>query len=160
MKTAEEILNNNDSFVKYYDAMKSEVLSMMEEYANQFKQTQPVSTEVEEGSDNMCFHECPDCNNRCNCNNQPCSCCPTPSVKEEVKTTDFEREAEELYPFKDRFHRNPLQEIRAAHIKASQLHCTDGLGELIEFIEKNQYAIFPIEKILKKAKEIKALLNK
>jgi len=21
------------------------------------------------------FHECPNCNNRCNCNNQPCLCC-------------------------------------------------------------------------------------
>lgn len=26
-------------------------------------------------SDDMCFHECPDCNCRCNCSNQPCSCC-------------------------------------------------------------------------------------
>jgi len=26
-------------------------------------------------SDDMCFHECPYCNCRCNCSNQPCSCC-------------------------------------------------------------------------------------
>lgn len=26
-------------------------------------------------SDDMCFHECPECNCRCNCSNQPCSCC-------------------------------------------------------------------------------------
>lgn len=25
--------------------------------------------------DDMCFHECPNCNCRCNCLNQPCSCC-------------------------------------------------------------------------------------
>jgi hypothetical protein len=25
--------------------------------------------------DDKCFHECPDCNSRCNCSNQPCSCC-------------------------------------------------------------------------------------
>ena len=26
-------------------------------------------------SDDMCFHECPNCNSRCNCSSQPCSCC-------------------------------------------------------------------------------------
>lgn len=26
-------------------------------------------------SDDMCFHECPYCSFRCNCSDQPCSCC-------------------------------------------------------------------------------------
>jgi len=28
-----------------------------------------------ENSDDMCFHECPNCNDRCYCSAQPCSCC-------------------------------------------------------------------------------------
>jgi hypothetical protein len=27
--------------------------------------------------DLMLFHECPDCNSRCNCSDHPCSCCDT-----------------------------------------------------------------------------------
>lgn len=36
------------------------------------------------GSDNdadMCYHECPSCNNRCNCTDTPCSCCKCNSCK-------------------------------------------------------------------------------
>jgi hypothetical protein len=28
-----------------------------------------------DNSDVGCFHECPECNCRCNCSDQPCSCC-------------------------------------------------------------------------------------
>ena len=30
---------------------------------------------MKDNSDDMCFHECPKCNCRCNCSTQPCSCC-------------------------------------------------------------------------------------
>jgi len=32
--------------------------------------------ELKDDSD-MLFHECPNCNNRCNCVSHPCSCCET-----------------------------------------------------------------------------------
>jgi len=31
-----------------------------------------------DGYDEKCYHECPNCNSRCNCNSQPCSCCSAP----------------------------------------------------------------------------------
>lgn len=34
----------------------------------------PARTE-QENHDTNCFHECPYCNSRCNCNSHPCSCC-------------------------------------------------------------------------------------
>ena len=34
-----------------------------------------VVAEFEDNSDDMCYHECPSCGSRCNCNDQPCSCC-------------------------------------------------------------------------------------
>lgn len=34
-------------------------------------------------ADSNCFHECPNCNSRCNCSDQPCSCC-----KEQPRLTD------------------------------------------------------------------------
>lgn len=38
--------------------------------------TEIAALEAEErGADNKCYHECPACNNRCNCSDQPCSCC-------------------------------------------------------------------------------------
>jgi len=31
--------------------------------------------ELLDNSDDMCYHECPNCGYRCNCSDQPCSCC-------------------------------------------------------------------------------------
>jgi hypothetical protein len=34
-----------------------------------------VMLSLQQDDSDMLFHECPNCNWRCNCNNQPCSCC-------------------------------------------------------------------------------------
>ena len=42
------------------------------------KVSEAIDTVVEafeDNSDDMCYHECPSCGSRCNCNDQPCSCC-------------------------------------------------------------------------------------
>lgn len=56
---------------------------------------------------------------------------------------------------------------RATHIKASQLHCTDGLDLLIEWMEWESHRRWnesnelpDFTEILTKAKEIKSSLNK
>ena len=50
-KTAEEIINSNESFVKYYESMKTELIKMMHEYAYQF--TSPLSDEISEFAKSM-----------------------------------------------------------------------------------------------------------
>lgn len=35
-----------------------------------------------EDDSKMLFHECPNCNGRCNCSQQPCSCCRNPFGKD------------------------------------------------------------------------------
>lgn len=56
-----------------------------------------------ENSDDMCFHECPNCNDRCYCSAQPCSCCTQdePDYKamyeEAVKERDYYRTVYERY---------------------------------------------------------------
>lgn len=35
----------------------------------------PVIPSLQQDDSDMLFHECPNCNWRCNCNDQPCSCC-------------------------------------------------------------------------------------
>lgn len=44
-----------------------------------------------DNSDAGCFHECPECNNRCNCSDQPCSCC------NEVEPDNYIEISPELY---------------------------------------------------------------
>ncbi len=34
-----------------------------------------VTPSLQQDDSDMLFHECPNCNWRCNCNDQPCSCC-------------------------------------------------------------------------------------
>lgn len=34
-----------------------------------------VMPSLQQDDSDMLFHECPNCNWRCNCNDQPCSCC-------------------------------------------------------------------------------------
>lgn len=37
--------------------------------------------QINNGYDQNCFHECPQCNSRCNCSYQPCSCCKEQGYK-------------------------------------------------------------------------------
>ena len=34
-----------------------------------------VMPSLQQDDSDMLFHECPNCNCRCNCTDQPCSCC-------------------------------------------------------------------------------------
>jgi hypothetical protein len=62
-----------------------EVLEQHKSTAEKFKMTvgtdkisEAIDTVVEafeDNSDDMCYHECHSCGSRCNCNDQPCSCC-------------------------------------------------------------------------------------
>ena len=36
---------------------------------------QPVIPSLQQDDSDLLFHECPNCNCRCNCTDQPCSCC-------------------------------------------------------------------------------------
>ena len=44
--------------------------------------------------DDMCHHECPSCNIRCNCSTQPCSCCnePQPTWEDVRKVIEIARD--------------------------------------------------------------------
>lgn len=42
-----------------------------------------------DNSDEMCFHECPNCNSRCNCDDQPCSCCEVEENKEPISEDEL-----------------------------------------------------------------------
>ena len=90
-----------------------------------------------------------------------------------TEETDYQVEALKLYPekFENYTTGTPFGQwgmcdsnyyLRQAHIKASQLHCNDGLKELIEWIhEKRNVHNYPhFDQILTKAKEIKSSLNK
>lgn len=39
------------------------------------RHTKKKSWKLNNTDNEMLFHECPNCNFRCNCNSQPCSCC-------------------------------------------------------------------------------------
>ena len=76
MKTPLEVLH------KYFHHFKSErtrdlVVKAMEDYANIYHESEvkKLNMLALQHSDDMCFHEYPDCNCRCNCSDQPCSCC-------------------------------------------------------------------------------------
>ena len=45
-------------------------LGLMEGYAKYYYEMNKP-----EDDSSMLFHECPNCNSRCNCSRQPCSCC-------------------------------------------------------------------------------------
>ena len=83
MKTPEDIINRfiNEENVKFNQERDDWMIEAMEEYAKLYHESEvkklniPAVMPALQHSDDMCFHECPDCNCRCNCSNQPCSCC-------------------------------------------------------------------------------------
>ena len=48
----------------------------------------------ENNADDKCYHECPVCGNRCNCSDQPCSCCGVREETEQIK--DIAKMTEEI----------------------------------------------------------------
>jgi hypothetical protein len=79
MKTAKEIaqwvIDNRypkSENEKVSDAeMYHELVESIEKLCN----IPPVMPTLQQDDNDRLFHECPNCNCRCNCTDQPCSCC-------------------------------------------------------------------------------------
>lgn len=50
--------------------------------------TEPKSPDHLPDDSDMLFHECPDCNTRCNCSDQPCSHCQSPDADGWIKCSE------------------------------------------------------------------------
>lgn len=60
--------------VEYHTFRAPEIPSSSLAELEEWRKANGISVE-NENSDDMCFHECPNCNDRCYCSAQPCSCC-------------------------------------------------------------------------------------
>ena len=68
---------NYELYNKMQTFLSSEFIGQINYYASLYHTTNctGVLPEPPEDDSDMLFHECPNCNWRCNCNDQPCSCC-------------------------------------------------------------------------------------
>ena len=64
-----------------YDRLQSclsdDLLKQLDDYVSLYIASNGtgIMPEPPEDDTDKLFHECPNCNWRCNCNDQPCSCC-------------------------------------------------------------------------------------
>lgn len=56
-------------------ALRSRLIAILATNSDRPEHTVDDIMELFCGCDDKNYHECPSCNNRCNCHEQPCSCC-------------------------------------------------------------------------------------